>query len=434
MTSSTAIERYLERHIESGIPQPPARVTPWQHVLVIPAYKESAALVDKLENTLLGPGSTLVILVLNRPESENDIQCNRKLRAAIEKRRNHREEHSDIISLNHCCDLYAHDLEKTNGPSPDAQGVGLARKVGCDIALSWWHLGAIDSSWICSSDADASFPEDYFQRLDSASRSSVAVTFPFVHSGGPDQTANQATLLYELRMHHYVLGLAYADSPYAYHTIGSTLAVTFESYAQVRGFPKRAGGEDFYLLNKIAKTGRVEQLQGQCIQLEARVSTRVPFGTGPAVGKIMQSGPAASQALYYHPLCFFALRGVLATVSKLRKQAVGDLTVLLRQYQLDETLAQASTEALLALGLEKALAHCKKQSKSEAQFLSQFHQWFDGFRTLKFIHALRAKTWQNQTLADSLNTTPRLWPGNCDPAAGPEELLLAIQHHWRWKS
>ena len=47
--------------------------------------------------------------------------------------------------------------------------------------------------------------------------------------------------------------MKYARSPYAFHTIGSTMAVSANHYAKVRGFPKREAGEDFYLLNKLAK-------------------------------------------------------------------------------------------------------------------------------------------------------------------------------------
>ena len=82
-----------------------------------------------------------------------------------------------------------------------------------------------------------------------------------------DQFCNTATALYELRLHHYVLGLEYAGSPYAYHTLGSCLAVKADAYAQVRGFPKRAGAEDFYLLNKLAKLGAMPRLQGRCIRI-----------------------------------------------------------------------------------------------------------------------------------------------------------------------
>ncbi len=123
-----------------------------------------------------------------------------------------------------------------------------------------------------------------------------------------DESCNLATALYELRLHHYVRGLEYAGSPYAFHTLGSCLAVSFEGYAQVRGFPKRSGGEDFHLLNKLAKTGPVIRLAGDCIELASRHSQRAPFGTGAAVARISNAGMPLTLPLFYHPACFAALR------------------------------------------------------------------------------------------------------------------------------
>ncbi len=424
--------RYFDRHIEPDLPEIPANVARWRNVLVIPAYDESPELLDTLSKSLLGPERVLVILVLNRPESSGDARCNNPLREAIEQRKNSSGNTPGLLKLNQYCDLYAHDMERLRGPSPAKEGVGLARKVGCDIALSWWHQGHMESDWICSSDADATLPQDYFERLRSAPEKTAAATFPFQHMPGPDYEVNLATRLYELRLHHYVLGLYFAGSGYAYHTLGSTLAVKCESYARVRGFPRRAGGEDFYLLNKIAKTGAVERLGGQCIELESRASTRVPFGTGPAVGKIVEGGEQTEQPLFYHPQCFSALRAVLATVPALRKTSALELPTLLRQHSLDTDLAQACYEALINLGLEAILEHCIRQSKSAKQFTSQFHQWFDGFRTLKFIHALRERGWKDQNLKGLSHITPTLWPCQSDQWLSADGLRIAIHEHWDW--
>ena len=46
MTAGIATQRYLLRHIEPGLPDSPHPATPWRNVLVIPAYREGAALAD----------------------------------------------------------------------------------------------------------------------------------------------------------------------------------------------------------------------------------------------------------------------------------------------------------------------------------------------------------------------------------------------------
>lgn len=436
MGINIALKRYLERHIEPYLPEIPKPEVPWRNVLVIPVYAESSSLLDKLSKSLSGPERVLVILIINRPDSNDDPQCNSNLRQAIQLQKKANGNTTELLKLNERSDLFVYDMERLRGPSPSKEGVGLARKVGCDIALTCWHRGQIKSDWICSSDADATLPNDYFAKLNSTAENTAAATFPFQHSPGGDEELNHATLLYELRLHHYVLGLEYAGSGYAYHTLGSALAVKCENYAQVRGFPKRSGGEDFYLLNKLAKTGLVERIEGQCIELESRVSTRVPFGTGPAVGKLLEEGQAEEQALFYHPQCFYALRAVLAIIPALRARSSGELPSLLQDHSLDKDLAQASYESLVKLGLENILEHCIRQTTSQVQFTSQFHQWFDGFRTLKFIHALRELGWQDQTLKNLSQKAPMLWPEppgqTFDQTLAAQELRCVIQRHWNW--
>ena len=436
MGHNIALKRYLERHIEPNLPTVPAGKNPWQHVLVIPAYAESPEILDRLSNSISGPGRVLVIVVINRPESDSDTQCNEELREEIRQRAGPKGTTTELLRLNAQCDLFVYDMEQIHGPSPPKEGVGLARKAGCDIALLCWNCGQIESNWICSSDADATLPKDYFSRLDSTPENWAAATFPFQHSPGRDKALNLATAFYELRLHHYVLGLEYAGSSYAYHTLGSALAVKCENYAQVRGFPKRAGGEDFYLLNKLAKTGSIGRIEGHCIELESRASVRVPFGTGPAVAKLLEGGEFDEQPLFYNPLCFYALRAVLATIPALSGSASRDLPSLMQKHSLNTALARASYESLLNLGLNNILKHCHRQSNSQAQFVRHFHQWFDGFRTLKFIHALREMGWENQTLKDLHHTDPVLWP---EQPAQTSELLLEpqrlrsiIQHNWHW--
>ena len=64
------------------------------------------------------------------------------------------------------------------------------------------------------------------------------------------------------------------------------------------------------------------------------------------------------------------------------------------------------------LGLEQALAHCQRQSRELDGWLRHFHQWFDGFRTLKFIHGLREQGLGNCSLAQTRAHPASPWPEN----------------------
>jgi hypothetical protein len=208
--------------------------------------------------------------------------------------------------------------------------------------------------------------------------------------------------------------------------------VRAEAYVQVRGFPKRSGGEDFYLLNKLAKIGAIAQPGGKCILLQSRNSQRVPFGTGPAVVKITAAANADEVPLFYHPDCFETLRCLLAVVPALHEESIQSLASLLAREGLAEPLHQPCQALLHSMGLEAALRHCRQHGKTRAQFLRQFHQWFDGFRTLKFIHGLRDTGWEEQPLAALRSLQPQLWPATTGTLEEVESLRLAVRQHWGW--
>ncbi len=88
------------------------------------------------------------------------------------------------------------------------------------------------------------------------------------------------------------------------------------TYAGVRGYPKRSAGEDFYLLNKICKLAPIKRLLEPTLTIQARPSSRVPFGTGPALQRIVRSlaeDPSGNGYLSYHPTCFRITRHELLT-------------------------------------------------------------------------------------------------------------------------
>lgn len=430
MKKDIALKRYLERHIEPDLPDIPQGINHWQHVLAIPVYDESPELLRSLSR-LHASEQILAILVLNRPDSDSDTTRNKPLRDAISQLEPvHQDTEHDlkVYRLSTSVELFCYDMEAIKGPSPAAQGVGLARKIGCDIALLWQHQGAISSDWICCSDADALLPKDYFCRLKAAPNSSAAV-FPFAHRPGISKDVSEATALYELRLHHYVLGLNYAKSPYAYHTLGSCIAIKHQQYAQIRGYPKRSGGEDFYVLNKLAKVGSIACLDGECISIASRRSHRVPFGTGPAVEKIINGN---DEEIFYHPECFESLRVLLAVVPKLRECGLDELTPLLTSQGLAPDLALLTSQTLDKMNISKTIKHCLQHGKTERQFVSQFNQWFDGFKTLKFIHAIRDDRGGMMCLEELLKVEPALLPSSGSATTEVETLLGNIRKEFGW--
>jgi hypothetical protein len=368
--------------------------------LIIPAYREDADLLLRLEELAAAQPGLLVILVLNQPDSDKAADANSELRKALTASREI-QRHSTGSLRQLAADSHVLIIER-KAPLPAKQGVGLARKIGCDIALALQASGHLKSRWLHNTDADATLTGNYFQAAEQQ-LGAVAITHPFLHSLPKDRRLALATYLYELRLHYYVLGLQQARSPYAFHTLGSCISVDGPSYAAVRGFPRRNAAEDFYLLNKVAKLGEVARPSAPAIALRGRASDRVPFGTGPAVAELARSRTPLLSKLYYHPDCFFAL-GVL----------LRNLPELFNRSKLEALpgLPIAAAVALQQLGIDKALHHCHAHSADPASWEKHFHQWFDGFRTLKFIHALRDSGLADLDLAQSRDHPHSIWPGH----------------------
>ncbi|NDD04613.1 MAG: hypothetical protein EB078_06885, partial [Proteobacteria bacterium] len=117
--------------------------------------------------------------------------------------------------------------------------------------------------------------------------------------------------LYEIHLRNYFLMLYEAESPFAFPSIGSCLAIQASSYAQVRGFPKRQAGEDFHLLNKLRKLGAIHYRKGEPISLRGRFSHRVPFGTGQSTTDIFRLLTQGDEYSLYNPASFVFLKQLM---------------------------------------------------------------------------------------------------------------------------
>ncbi len=393
MVIKNHLQLYLDRYAETfsktiatDINKALTSVAPFNHCIVIPAYNETIGFIERLKNSTLARNKLLIITIINQPDTDNDTTKNQQLWSEIKKTGNNVNSSDNYQLINWPqgnAYLLAVNCFKKERQLPTKQGVGLARKLGCDIACSLIQQQHLKTQWIHTTDADTQLPDDYLTQTsndDIIQNNTSAAIYPFTHKGS-DQVITIATLLYEQALNYYVDGLRYAQSPYAYHTLGSCIAFRATSYAQARGFPKRAGGEDFYLLNKLAKLGAIKQLNSHPLLIEARVSNRAPFGTGPAVEKIARLENPEASYLYYNPKLFIELKDLLSTFKQLfdyRNNLEGWLNL-----QTKETAI-----ALEKIEVGSLFKHIQAQSKNKSLCMQQAHHWFDGFRTLKFLHYL----------------------------------------------
>ena len=409
-TSTKYLTHYAEPEVLSLATFPENNV--YQHVIVIPAFQESTQFIERFIASVLVEQQCLVILVINQPDNDFGRQHQQEQIDLAQYIANQGQEtwQHDNLRLIELCAAKENSAKQTKNvnssllivdryilPIPAEQGVGLARKIGADLAIKLAVKGNILSSWVHSTDADAHLPNHYLSAHssdNSALKNAAATCCNFFHFS-ENTTIHQANQRYENALRYYVAGLTYAKSPYAYFTIGSILSFDMLAYCQARGFPKRSAGEDFYLLNKLAKLGRVTYLDNVVIKLDARPSQRVPFGTGPAVQHIMQLESQGLDYAYYHPEIFTELKTVLKAFESLWKNKQHPQAWLAE-------LSQISQQALTHVGL---LSFITKQSTAkQEQFEKQLIVWFDSFKTLKFIHALRDLGLENMPLEEAIES------------------------------
>ena len=383
MPAADPLARYLRRFAEPEAALAAAVPAAFDAVLVIPAFRESPAFVEQLFDDLAEEPAFLLVLVVNQPDHLPDDAETAALWRALGG-----GEGECIYRQRGRHGLLAVDRHSARRRIPKSQGVGLARKIGADIAVALHQAGRLARPWIWNSDADTHLPAGYFDALaaEPAHRAGLrpdtrptACIYPFRHHIGAD-ALGVATALYEASIRHYAAGLYWAGSPYAFTTLGSTIAVDVEAYAKARGFPRRNGAEDFYLIDKLAKLGAIHELTGPELEIDARPSNRVPFGTGPAVARILAAGDAQSQKLFRHAEAFAELRQWLRLFPELleRDPDTADLA--------PETLA-----ALQAQGIDRALTHVREHAADPQGFALHLHTWFDGLRTLRLLNALRSR-------------------------------------------
>ncbi len=181
-----------------------------------------------------------------------------------------------------------------------AHGVGQARKTLMDRI----NQDAGPEDIIVSLDADTLFGPEYLnsvKKVFDRHPGAVALSNPYYHSLTGDEKLDRAMLRYEIYMRHYAVNMWRIRSPYSFTALGSAIAIPVNAYRKIGGMTAKKSGEDFYLLQKLRKTGWICNHNTQLVYPGTRYSDRVYFGTGPALIK-GSNGDWDSYPVYGHRL------------------------------------------------------------------------------------------------------------------------------------
>jgi hypothetical protein len=370
-------DSYLNRHnlIIPRIKEPPRGLL--HFIVVIPAYLEDN--IELTLNSLLEakqPAFDVEVLVVVN-YSITDVPGN-KLRSGelFRKLEVWCSKHSGA-SLKFFA-LLAADLPHKHA------GAGLARKIGMDEAICRFNRLNRPDGMILSLDADTPVDRNYFVSLQKKrveEEDAGGFIYQFAHPlAGREYQAEiyRAIGLYELHLRYYRHALEFTGFPYANYTIGSCFAVKAGLYVQQGGMNRRQAGEDFYFLNKLFPHAKFPAILDACVYPSPRISERVPFGTGPEVRKIVETGAFAT----YSPEAFLFLKALFGRVPEMFHAKSARLELIMKD--LPGQLPHFLTERKFP----EKIAEINRNTASIQTFIKRFYQWFDAFMVVKYLNHL----------------------------------------------
>lgn len=395
------IEKYLKNYAEDEINYIPNINKTWDNVISIPCYNEYEEIIDLLENNLPSiVKNTLVILNINaNQDSESQVFDNNiKIINYLKSKSNINNDNLLNFLEFKNYDILLLDKTTQNRFFNSKYGVGLARKIGADIALKLIYEQKVKSNWIRTTDADVKLSINYLDV--NPDKKYSAITYTFYHNNLKNNSQGLALQLYEIYLRYYYLGLIYAGSPYSFHTVGSSMSISSEYYAKVRGFPKkREAAEDFYMLNKLAKTGKIYRDKSSIIYIKGRESNRVPFGTGASMSKISNILDSHENYYIYNPLVFDIIKNIYHVFSEfLIHKNIEYIEPLIREYKLESVFQEFE--------LKDMLINCLSLSKDSKVINGHINNWFDAFKILKVINFLSKNHIKQLVWSEALKNAP----------------------------
>ncbi|MBP9707050.1 MAG: hypothetical protein KBD78_05355 [Oligoflexales bacterium] len=411
MIYSKYIQKYLAHYSETELKKIDLNILPnYERLVVMPAFAEALQLQDAFESAalaaLFAQKKTLIIIVINEGNqtSIEDSQKNSISWRFLSEQGNslYKDPENYWFLLEKNC--YFDCLIINHFQSPFkfhvGEGVGKARKIGFDIGLRILAESKLSYPWVYSIDADTTLPLNYFSRdledvdfithKTRAEQKTGAYVLNFHHKA-ESPTLKAAVQRYEKYLYSYYENLRNIQSPYAYVSIGSALVVSLEHYAKVRGMPKRLAGEDFHLLNKIAKDSSITTLSSPSVTIAARISQRTPFGTGQALladleAKNTRKYSAFNQKGYDHlHLILKAAEHALTNNELNFKLIVSEVSSKLHVNNLDLMRVYQANDVFKIDNMVKV---AKLTSNNIIQQKKSFHQQFDALKTFQVLKFL----------------------------------------------
>ena len=276
--------------------------------------------------------------------------------------------------------LYVSDL------TPKHAGVGWARKIGMDIALRRF-MNCSNNGVIVGLDADACVSPNYLNSIyaffNKGDYNGASIHFEHPINGNHfSDIQYEYIIAYELHLRYYKNVLAYAGFPFAFHTVGSSFALTALAYARQGGMNRRKAGEDFYFINKLIKGEKFGEILDAKVIPSPRISERVPFGTGRAILEAFKGEKNLN--LTYDFNIFIVLKNWIKLI-KSTEFEYAKFPEEIRAYIAKKDWLETHQEI-------------QNNTSNHINYLKRFFVKYDAFWVLKFVHFMRDNLRTNSIL------------------------------------
>jgi len=354
--------------------------------VVIPCYNEPSLIksLGSIACCALPACDVEVIVVVNHPEGSVSEVLESSLKSVIEVIEANRVWGSERLRF---LAVKAFDLPRKQA------GVGYARQIGMDEAAFRLLSAGRQQGVIACFDADSVCMPNYLTELYELWRQypkthacSIRFEHPLTGDEFPAEVYN-GIAAYELHLRYYNQASRFIGFPFAYHTVGSSMACSAEAYIKFGGMNRHQAGEDFYFLQKIIPHGQFRELNTTCVYPSPRPSNRVPFGTGRAMSKLVYSHEPIST---YHLESFLNLGPLLLNVSNLFRYSIPQTERFIN------SLAEPLKEFLIQVDASRAIENVRANASSPKTFKKRFFLWFDAFMLLKYMNFAAEKYYGRQ--------------------------------------
>jgi hypothetical protein len=286
-------------------------------------------------------------------------------------------------------------------------GAGLPRKIGMDKAVDHFKKEGTSEGIIVSLDADCTVKRNYLTEIHSQFKKYglKSATIEFHHPVEHLEKENElrkATEAYEEYLRYYRAALEYIGYPYPYYTIGSAFAVTVQTYLQVGGMGKQQAGEDFYFLQKVFPLGKTRFIDTTCVFPAARISDRVPFGTGPAINRMIETKQIKKQS--YQVAAFSELKFFFAKIDSFFKKPLEEI-----EKELSD-LPPHLQSFLKGDNFLNRIDEINRHTAHAVSFKKRFFNYFTAFKLLKYLHSVHPHPYEWVDVSESLTV---LEPSSC---------------------